>query len=336
MQLLEARRRFAKLSNALSSTSPYIEEEIVLAYEYEKVESHRSYEIRGSLEIWTETGDETPLMAFSSNERVQFMASDTIQGVSGVLENDRTYAENDSPSLPSKETFAESAWHGFREELRRVAMENIAGLFAALAKNEERTPEERLAASLYLMDLAGGTRYERYSEELQALAYNAILTGPNGISGFVAPANLPVPTQIEVPTPRTRSLPSDSVERMIQSVVLIETNDGKSGSGLFVTKACLVVTNRHVIEGADLIVLKTDSRKLFLGQVAAEEEGRDLALLTTNAKTCEHLEIAVAEPTIGANVFAIGSPLGLSQSVTKGVVSGLRQDGYSLDSGILK
>jgi len=117
----------------------------------------------------------------------------------------------------------------------------------------------------------------------------------------------------------------NALENAMNGVVEIETDSGTLGSGFFFTNTCMVLTNHHVIVGAETIVLRTSSKKLFTAQVLASDDLRDLALLSTNARSCNPLQLEEAEkPHVGQEIFAIGSPLGLSGTVTKGIVSATR------------
>jgi serine protease Do len=105
--------------------------------------------------------------------------------------------------------------------------------------------------------------------------------------------------------------------------VAIETDQG-SGSGFFVGAKCQVITNEHVVAGASTIVLRAPQRRLYVAQVVASDNQRDLAILSTNAMQCSPLEIAKESPGAGTEVFAIGNPLGLEGTVTKGIISARR------------
>jgi S1-C subfamily serine protease len=107
-------------------------------------------------------------------------------------------------------------------------------------------------------------------------------------------------------------------------VVAIETDQGTAGAGFFAGPKCHVITNGHVVSGASTIVLKTSQRRLYLGQVLATDSERDLAILTTNAAECSSLELDDTNPGVGTEVFAVGNPLGLEGTVTRGIISAAR------------
>jgi serine protease Do len=98
------------------------------------------------------------------------------------------------------------------------------------------------------------------------------------------------------------------------------------GSGVIVAPDGLVVTNNHVIEGADQIIVVLNDGREFDARVIASEERLDLALLSVDTKgeSLNVLELRDSdELEIGDLVLAIGNPFGVGQTVTSGIVSGL-------------
>src|SRR6266851_9161217 len=101
------------------------------------------------------------------------------------------------------------------------------------------------------------------------------------IETFQVPANLSALTEVEAEDNSSWEMetPQPSVESLIEGVVSIETDSG-AGSGFFVTPGCLVVTNNHVISGAETIVVRTSTKKLLIGRIVEHDNTRDLALLS--------------------------------------------------------
>ncbi len=125
--------------------------------------------------------------------------------------------------------------------------------------------------------------------------------------------------------------PEKVFEAVRSAAVLIhaESRDGQSisqGSGFFVHPAGWVVTNAHVIDGAAEILLRTDSGREVAADRVAIDEQRDLALLRVNLRGVPVIRMARENPSVGASVYAIGSPRGLENSFTAGIVSGIRED----------
>jgi S1-C subfamily serine protease len=119
------------------------------------------------------------------------------------------------------------------------------------------------------------------------------------------------------------------------AVVLLKTKEGL-GSGV-VLQSGLIVTNRHVVEGVGAVeivfkpsdpVQSVQSLESRVGKVKFVDPGRDLALVeSVNGMPAnfKYLKIAARDDLeVGADVYAIGHPLGFNWTFTQGVVSALR------------
>ena len=94
------------------------------------------------------------------------------------------------------------------------------------------------------------------------------------------------------------------------------------GSGFIIDKAGYIVTNNHVIEGADEITVKLSNEKEYKAKVIGRDANTDLALIKIDAKGLAALKVGDSESLeVGSWVVAIGSPFGLEQTVTAGIVS---------------
>jgi S1-C subfamily serine protease len=97
------------------------------------------------------------------------------------------------------------------------------------------------------------------------------------------------------------------------------------GSGAIISKEGHVVTNHHVIEGAQEVTVTTNENETFSAKVIGSSPERDIALLkivTAKAKEFPALTFADSDKTrVGQLVFAVGNPFGLSGTVTQGIIS---------------
>ena len=106
------------------------------------------------------------------------------------------------------------------------------------------------------------------------------------------------------------------------------------GSGvIFDAKNGYIVTNNHVIEKADdIVVTLTDGRK-FDATVIGTDPGADVAIIQIEAEKLTELKIADSDRLrVGDFVVAIGNPFGLGQTVTSGIVSALGRSGLGIES----
>ena len=96
------------------------------------------------------------------------------------------------------------------------------------------------------------------------------------------------------------------------------------GSGVIVDAKGLVITNYHVIKGADDIIVVLSDRREFAAEVTLLDEQTDLALLQIKEKvpSLPYLRLRDSdELEVGDLVLAIGNPFGVGQTVTSGIVS---------------
>ncbi len=96
------------------------------------------------------------------------------------------------------------------------------------------------------------------------------------------------------------------------------------GSGVIFSKDGLVLTNNHVIEGADEISVQTSDGTDYDAQVVGTDEKSDVAVLRLKGTVKDLVPISLGDSTmlrVGDVVLAIGNPFGFSQTVTMGIVS---------------
>ena len=112
------------------------------------------------------------------------------------------------------------------------------------------------------------------------------------------------------------------IEDVIKSVVSVKTNAGQ-GSGVFIDDEGYVVTNAHVLAGANSnsIVVVTESGKQYSARYVGAGDKIDLAVLKVEGNFQE-LKLANSDRvSVGQKVIAIGNPGGLGFSVTEGIIS---------------
>ncbi len=96
------------------------------------------------------------------------------------------------------------------------------------------------------------------------------------------------------------------------------------GSGVIVSKEGHVVTNYHVIEGVNEVMITTQDKKSYPARFLGGSRQRDIALLQieSNRDDFPALQFADSDAVrVGQLVFAVGNPFGLSGTVTRGIIS---------------
>ena len=94
------------------------------------------------------------------------------------------------------------------------------------------------------------------------------------------------------------------------------------GSGFIVSGDGYVLTNAHVVDGADKVTVKLSDGREFTGKTVGTDKKSDIALLKIEASGLPALRLGDSKDLKpGQWVVAIGSPFGLDHSVTAGIVS---------------
>ncbi len=94
------------------------------------------------------------------------------------------------------------------------------------------------------------------------------------------------------------------------------------GSGVVLSPDGYIVTNNHVVDGADHVEVRLSDKTSYKAKVVGADGATDLALLKIDAEDLPYLNVAKGgNLDVGDIVFAIGNPFGVGQTVTMGIVS---------------
>ncbi len=94
------------------------------------------------------------------------------------------------------------------------------------------------------------------------------------------------------------------------------------GSGFIVDASGIVLTNAHVVEGADEVRVKLSDRREFKGKIVGIDKPTDIAVVRIDAKGLPAVKLGdPSKVRVGEWVLAIGSPFGFESTVTAGIVS---------------
>lgn len=95
-----------------------------------------------------------------------------------------------------------------------------------------------------------------------------------------------------------------------------------TGSGVIISADGYIVTNNHVVDGADELTVTLDNNKEYSARIVGADKSTDLALIKVDGKNLPAITIANSDDIkVGEWVLAIGNPLGLNNTVTAGIVS---------------
>ncbi|MGH2545060.1 MAG: S1C family serine protease [Ardenticatenaceae bacterium] len=157
-------------------------------------------------------------------------------------------------------------------------------------------------------------------------------TAPPTATLTTTPTPTPLPTTTPTAAPTGTPVLADIIARVEPSIVTVAISQQGDeapfgfGSGVALLEAGIIVTNHHVVADAARIAVLTSDEREFEAALVGSDFFTDIAVLRIEpAAGLVPLELASAEaPSVGEQVFAIGSALGeFSNSVTSGIVSGL-------------
>ena len=95
-----------------------------------------------------------------------------------------------------------------------------------------------------------------------------------------------------------------------------------AGSGVIITSDGYIVTNNHVVDGADELTVTLNDNEEYSARIIGADATTDLALIKIDAKSLPAIKIANSDDVkVGEWVLAVGNPLGLNNTVTAGIVS---------------
>ena len=167
------------------------------------------------------------------------------------------------------------------------------------------------------------------------VAVTVVLATGRVVISNASPAATPRPTATATASPSVSAI----YQRVRPSVVVIRTNHDL-GSGVIVADDGTIVTANHVIAGASRITVTYFDGTTASAAVAAANPKLDVAVLRPASLPEVVVPAALGGGAeVGAPVVAVGNPLGLADSVSAGVVSGLHRTSQTVDgtySGLIQ
>jgi S1-C subfamily serine protease len=166
---------------------------------------------------------------------------------------------------------------------------------------------------------------------LGALGGLLVSTQLNPSSALQAQLTAQLPT---TPLSNSGSFIADVAERTGEAVVRIDSTRNRSsrsrggsvqgtGSGFIIKSDGLVVTNAHVVEGADQVTVTLKNGREYTGQILGRDELTDVAVVKIQANNLPTVAMGNSDQIRpGEWAIAIGNPLGLDNTVTAGIISG--------------
>ena len=150
----------------------------------------------------------------------------------------------------------------------------------------------------------------------------------------ITPAVVSINVRSTAKAPKLSNRNEELLERFFGGRMPNEPREKRGlGSGVIVNASeGLIITNAHVIEDADEIIVTLKDKRQLEAEIVGTDKKTDIALIKVSAKKLAELQIAKASDVkVGDYVIAVGNPFGLSHSVTAGIVSALGRDNGSGD-----
>lgn len=180
-------------------------------------------------------------------------------------------------------------------------------------KKHNRGPVALLAAVAIVAAAVGGATAYGFQE----------LTGKDTVSATGTTTNV-VPTGKRGDVAAIAAAVSPSVVEISATL----SSGSSTGSGVIITSNGEIVTNNHVISGAQSIKVRTSDGTSYTADVVGTDSSKDLALIKLHGAS-DLKPAALGNSSgvqVGDSVVAIGSPEGLTGTVTSGIVSALNRD----------
>ncbi|THU40734.1 PDZ domain-containing protein [Niastella caeni] len=162
--------------------------------------------------------------------------------------------------------------------------------------------------------------------------FNGVV-GQNGPVDFSAAADAAIPATVHIKTKATRTVSNNLPRNNPFGDLFPDLDDFfgdrsrsipqmASGSGAIISEDGFIVTNNHVVDGADDITVTLTNKKSFKAKLVASDPSSDLAVIKIEAKGLPFLLYGNSdEVRVGQWVLAVGYPLTLETTVTAGIVS---------------
>jgi S1-C subfamily serine protease len=141
--------------------------------------------------------------------------------------------------------------------------------------------------------------------------------------GSLTPEENETAVEVEVESKEVKEI----IQEAQQKVVKIELANGSIGSGFLYNDMGDIITNAHVVSGVKEVTIITSDEREFSGTVIGISTDIDIAVVRVDGlRGVEPLKIRMEKAEVGDEVLALGSPLGLDNTVTTGIISGVNRD----------
>jgi serine protease Do len=179
---------------------------------------------------------------------------------------------------------------------------------------------------VWLMNPAPKTYYIKNSPDAQTAAQKHLASDPNTMlsapTSFTEAADIAMPAVVNITASREEELTPEMAR--YYELFGMPPNQASTGSGVIISQKGHIITNNHVVKGANKLEITLYDGRTFIAELIGTDPNTDLAVLKIDAGEgkLSILEFANSdEVRIGEWVIAVGSPFGLASTVTAGIIS---------------
>ena len=163
---------------------------------------------------------------------------------------------------------------------------------------------------------------------------NQVSTQPNNLNFVSSVAQKVGPAVVRIDATRTVDVPGAGnplIERFFGSQLPQQRVQRGIGSGFIISSDGRILTNAHVVEGADEVTVVLKDGRSFPGKVIGADSVTDVAVIKIEANGLPTVEPANSDNiVVGQWAIAIGNPLGLNNTVTQGIISATGRSGSDI------
>jgi serine protease DegS len=184
-----------------------------------------------------------------------------------------------------------------------------------------------ILAAVAILQWVAGARLQTPVAEVARTSFSTAVRN-------AVPSVVNIYTSTRVPARSQPSLDNPYTQRLLDGGQLRRERIQRSlGSGVIVSDQGLVLTSRHVISGADEILVLLHDGRSGLAEVIGSDPDTDLAVLQIGLENIQAIRLGNPDQArVGDIVLAIGNPYGFGHSVTQGIISALGRYGLNLST----
>ena len=313
----------SSVSNRLRETPAYLEDPILVPYQYEEYEAGAGAALKATVRIF-----DPGRPSIGLEDPVSEAYLEWAKGFRGVSSTDSTGARDLNPPLPPEADLQKRVFEGFSVQVQEKFAHGLGQFLAARASIA--LGSKQYADALGYLGVLRVTEISEDDPDLLSLKkekFSSLLLGPAELETRAASLKVFERRIADRPSPSGGAAGQNAsgvLANALKAVVEVRRGDGL-GSGFFVSGDGLIVTNHHVIDEPGPIAVSLSDGSEHLAKLVADNADADLAVLRIGASVPHFLELAsIGAASVGAEVYAIGSPQGLSGTVTKGIISAKR------------